>query len=56
MAAARSLRDGHAEVTRAAPSSEAVVLDTRALAALYTETSGRCVWLLLEPISDAMAA
>jgi DNA polymerase III subunit epsilon len=26
------------------------------LAALYTETSGRCVWLLLEPITDAMAA
>jgi DNA polymerase-3 subunit epsilon len=26
------------------------------LAALYTETSGRCVWLLLEPVADAMAA
>jgi len=26
------------------------------LAALYTETSGRCLWLLLEPIADAKAA
>jgi len=38
------------------PSPEEIAAHRDYLAALYTETSGRCVWLLLEPISDAMAA
>ena len=38
------------------PSAEEIAAHRDYLAALYTETSGRCLWLLLEPISDAMAA
>ena len=38
------------------PTAEEIAAHRDYLAALYTETSGRCVWLLLEPIGDAMAA
>jgi DNA polymerase III subunit epsilon len=44
----------HVEVIE--PSNDEIAAHRDYLAALYTETSGRCVWLLLEPISDAMAA
>ena len=44
----------HVEVIE--PSADEIAAHRDYLAALYTETSGRCVWLLLEPVGDAMAA
>ena len=38
------------------PTAEELAAHRDYLAALYTETSGRCLWLLLEPIADAKAA
>jgi DNA polymerase-3 subunit epsilon len=38
------------------PTAEELAAHCDYLAALYTETSGRCLWLLLEPIADAKAA
>jgi len=38
------------------PTTEELAAHRDYLAALYTETSGRCLWLLLEPIADAKAA
>jgi len=38
------------------PSMDELAAHRDYLAALYTETSGRCLWLLLEPIADAKAA
>jgi DNA polymerase-3 subunit epsilon len=38
------------------PTAEELEAHRDYLAALYTETKGRCVWLLLEPVASAMAA
>ena len=43
-------------VTVIEPSVDELAAHRDYLAALYTETSGRCLWLLLEPIADAKAA
>ena len=38
------------------PTAEELDAHRDYLAALWKETSGRCVWLLLEPVADAIAA
>ena len=38
------------------PTAEELEAHREYLATLWKETSGRCVWLLLEPLADAMAA
>jgi len=38
------------------PTAEELDAHRDYLAALFTETKGRCVWLLLEPVADAIAA
>jgi DNA polymerase-3 subunit epsilon len=38
------------------PTAEELAAHRNYLAELFTETKGRCVWLLLEPVADAIAA
>ena len=43
-------------ITVLEPTAEELRAHRDYLATLWKETSGRCVWLLLEPVADAMAA